>query len=721
VTLAIFAHFAQQKTRNYPTTTHQTINNECCFVSPLMSTTDISNHDSLEAQQYYYFGIDFGTTHSTVAIYDSTRARPKWIRLSCAFLEEKKQGRIVPSCLLLSMRQLNSNFHPLPQQQQQEQELASTTDPSLSTVVYACVGAPALIFDAASPHDLHAALITNLKQYVTGHAESSIKVTPLYSSNAIWIKTRVLLQHLVQTLVREATAYVRANTLKKQFRVPLTQSTPNVVVGVPAAWTMQQRQYLVEAICTTIGSSDGDYNDKSSAADDSTTVDSTILPIAASCLMESTAAAMAYGMLTNNTSTSNSNINSFENSQQKPKCVLVLDCGGGTTDITIATQQNNRNAAWSVVATHGILVGGNHVDEAFLHYLHESDSDVNDNTQQLQLDTHQRADLLRQCQRAKETLCSSSCINDNNNIATATIVWQGQRRTVTMQDLNQSLEPILQSIQSCIERALQKYAAKTSSQSAQIEDYSTDSTAHAAICSSIDEVILVGGSSRLPAVQDLLRRTFPHVKELCTSVHPMSAVAQGTCVQAVMTVLPAHQLVSAMMLDTLPYAIGILCRDDQFISVLPAGATLPAKGRATFALERANQQGVTVATVEAIMNQGDDEEVLYEPIQEFTFLLHRCTTKNDEGAMPNAVREIDIGMLMKPSGELVVSILDPNDPEHVARNGGVLPDHTSSTPREQVVLMGLCIVLFVLYAMVKIAFTKERLLYVSGENVQADL
>lgn len=311
----------------------------------------------------------------------------------------------------------------------------------------------------------------------------------------------------------------------------------------------------------------------------------------------------------------------------------------------------------------------------------------------------------------------------------------------------------------------------------------------------IDEVILVGGASRVPAIREMLREhqqkmdqknstsattpavttpgtikasvikdafpsadddsnstnyhqsnnkssiSYTFLNDLCLSVHPMSAVAQGCAVHAALLshTIPLHEIRSALMLDTCPYSIGVLIRynnndehnehqeSSSYVEIISKDSTLPAANYATFQLADANQRGVTITAVEMIEEDDDEDhnrKTSYNVMGEFTFLLHRLTSQQIATMLPNNIRSIDVGMTLKEDGQFIVSIFDINDPEHVTKRSRFIQEKKKNMEsidlklpyddvtavvdepftREQIVLMIVCIVIFILYVVVKISF-----------------
>jgi molecular chaperone DnaK (HSP70) len=241
----------------------------------------------------------------------------------------------------------------------------------------------------------------------------------------------------------------------------------------------------------------------------------------------------------------------------------------------------------------------------------------------------------------------------------------------------------------------------------------------------------VGGTTKIPAVADLLRRA-TGCQELC-QVHPLTAVAQGAAIHAarLSSCVPARELRSALLLDALPYAIGVKMAPPPtasaspalalppsenrsfFVPVLAQYASVPATGSVRFALANKEQTGVTVPVVECIDDSGGHRQ--FETIETFQFLLRKLSMEELQSL---SERFVEIRIRFTELGQLIVTAVDEHDPDHRRKYQlvGDADDEGRSKelprPSEDAPPVGLIVTavsLAILYVAVKLAFHEVEL------------
>lgn len=616
-----------------------------------------------------WIGLDLGTSNSACAIWDSSRGSPKWIRLPKIALTESsgtKLGRMVPSVVKIQGDESFWVGAQALQQQQQEEEGENFS--SSGTIVSSIKRLFGKEFQ-----DLDSKLLEALPFHVENNEDDDGRktvqlVVPVTTSDnsVLVVQTNpVEIVSILLKAIREAAQqYLNKYQAKKHLQVPGEGIIRNVVVGVPAHYS-KRHMSLLESACRQAGF-DGHVS---------------------TCL-ESTAAAMAYGL----------------SMQEKSRTanIMVIDMGGGTTDITIATKQNSNNkvegspegnvSSYKVLVTQGDEnLGGDDIDQALMSYFCQ---------QKITIPVKDSMGLLKACRKAKEALCDLE-----SNSTSETISFEEQEVTISQDQFNILLTPWLDKAKHLIKTATNKFLSLEKGQ--------------------VSEVILVGGTTKTPAIRKMIQSLFPSL-ELCTSLNPMSSVAQGLAIQAAIQskLVPIHQLKSALMLDCVPHAIGVELPNGTFRELIPRNMPLPARGFATFELADKYQQGVSIRAVEHV---GSNK---LEPMSrdDFTFLLRRLSADILDGLK---TRTIQIGMKVDTGGQFTVSMFDENDPEQVRKRerfekisaSGKAPDEVvgelgyikelildeSNSSVEQFLLFGILIGVVVLYVAVKLAFHEPEI------------
>jgi molecular chaperone DnaK len=123
----------------------------------------------------------------------------------------------------------------------------------------------------------------------------------------------------------------------------------------------------------------------------------------------------------------------------------------------------------------------------------------------------------------------------------------------------------------------------------------------------IDEVVLVGGQTRMPLVQDLVRRIFG--KEPSKGIHPDEAVALGAAIQAHAI---EHRSGDVLLLDVTPHSLGIMVAGGFRSVLVPRNTTIPTSATHSFTTVRDNQERARILVLQGESEKAKDNEMLGE-------------------------------------------------------------------------------------------------------------
>src|SRR5882724_10976872 len=283
---------------------------------------------------------------------------------------------------------------------------------------------------------------------------------------------------------------------------------------------------------------------------------------------EPTAAALAYGF-----------------GKNVEKTIAVFDLGGGTFDISIL--EIGAGGVFKVIATAGdTFLGGEDFDARIIDWL------VQGFKEQHQVDLRQDRMALQRLKDASEKAkCELSAVPETEINLPFIISSQKNEALHLQRALSRAtLESLCEDlVERCIEICKQT-----------LEDARLDTD-------EIEDVVLVGGMTRMPKVQDSVKEFFG--REPCKGVHPDEVVALGAAVQGAALVDESKQMI---LLDVTPHPLGIMTFGSNFEELIPQNTTVPTSRSKIFTTSRDNQTAVKILVMQGDHQKATDNELLGE-------------------------------------------------------------------------------------------------------------
>jgi molecular chaperone DnaK len=336
--------------------------------------------------------------------------------------------------------------------------------------------------------------------------------------------------------------------LKEAAEAYLGHTVRKAVITVPAYFNDAQRQATIEA--AKIAGFDTEWDIEDKATGGKTRMRMRIIN-------EPTAASLAYGL-----------------DKKKNEVIAVFDLGGGTFDISIL---DVGDGVFEVLGVNGDThLGGDDFDQVLIDWI--ADEFKKENGIDLRKDQMALQRLKEAAERAKKDLSQANSTDINLPFITADASGPKHlQMSLTRAKFEQLVDHLIERCRGPVLKALQDAKKKPSD---------------------IEEVVLVGGMTRVPKVQALVKQIFG--KEGHKGVNPDEVVAVGAAIQGAQILLASKAEVQ--LLDVTPLSLGIETLGGRLTRLIERNSTIPTDKTHTFSTASDNQTGVTISVY-----QGESE------------------------------------------------------------------------------------------------------------------
>ena len=287
---------------------------------------------------------------------------------------------------------------------------------------------------------------------------------------------------------------------------------------------------------------------------------------------EPTAAALAYGL-----------------DKTKDHKIIVFDLGGGTFDVSVlevamSGDEENNSKVFEVISTSGDThLGGDDFDQALVNYV--ANQFQKDNGIDLRKEPMSLQRLQEACEKAKKELSSLPQTDINLPFITADATGPKHLQlTITRSTFEGLVDDLIERCRKPVLQALQDAKLKPSD---------------------IDEVVLVGGSTRVPKVRQIVKDIFG--KEPHQGVNPDEVVAVGAAIQG--AVLSGDRR-DVLLLDVTPLTLGIETEGGVLTALIERNTTIPVEKKQTFSTAADGQTAVTVSVFQGERKMAQQNRLL---------------------------------------------------------------------------------------------------------------